>query len=290
MIMRDAQPEMLKTRTAFWGALVAVAAPALMYTTAPVSAQGAYDAYEYQSPGVSVGLGGVVAVRPKYEGSDKYEVYGFPLIIPEFGGGGGFGDRIKIRDADDVRFRLFDANGFEFGPLAGYAFGRDQDEGDLLRGLGDVDDGIVLGAYAGYRVGPVLFDVSYHHIVSGGDQGYQIRFGGEIEQPVSSNAIVTARVGTTFADDNYMDAYFGISAAQSARSLASLSMYETSSGIKDVHVELGTRIDLTDRWQVRGGVRYGRLLGDAADSPIVESENQFSGYLGATYRFDLGSY
>lgn len=291
-IRRGAQPEMVKTKSTFWGALMAVAAPTLMHTTTPVLAQGAYDydPYAYGTGGFSARLGGAVAIRPKYEGSDKYDVFGFPLIIPEFGTGSGFADRVKIRDVDDVRFRLFEANGFELGPLAGYAFGRDQDDGDLLRGLGDVDDGIVLGAYAGYRVGPILFDVSYHHIVSGDDQGYQIRLGGEIEQPVASNAIVTARVGTTFADDNYMDSYFGISAAQAARSAASLPLYETSGGIKDVHVELGTRIDLTDRWQVRGGVRYGRLLGDAADSPIVESENQFSGYLGASYRFDLGSW
>ncbi|SDP22641.1 Outer membrane scaffolding protein for murein synthesis, MipA/OmpV family [Filomicrobium insigne] len=276
---------MVKTSSICFGALALSLAVYLSAAT-PVVAQDGYDA----PSGMSVGLGGVVAIKPKYEGSDEYDVYGFPIIFPQFGGGSGFADRIKIRGADDVRLRVFETGGFEVGPLAGYAFGRDEDDGDLLRGLGDVDDGIVLGAYAGYRFGVVLLDVSYHHIVSGDDTGYQIRFGGEIEQRVASNAIVTARVGATFADDNYMDTYFGISAAQSASSVAGLSAYDATSGIKDVHFELGTRIDLTDRWQLRAGARYGRLLGDAADSPIVETENQFSGMIGAAYRFDFGGY
>lgn len=282
---------MVRTKSIGLCAFAALCVPALLSASAPAAAQEPYDtygAYDNGATGRSVGVGGVVAIKPKYEGSDEYDVYGFPVIIPQFGGSV-LGDRLKIGGADDVRYRLFEANGFEIGPLAGYAFGRDEDDGDLLRGLGDVDDGIVLGAYAGYRIGVVLLDVSYHHIVSGDDTGYQIRFGGEIEQPIASNAVVTARVGGTFADDNYMDTYFGISGAQAASSVAGLSMYDTSSGIKDVHVELGTRIDLTDRWQIRAGARYGRLVGDAADSPIVESENQFSGYLGAAYRFDLGN-
>lgn len=269
-------------------ALAALGVPALLNLAKPAQAQEDHEVYN-GAAGISVGLGGIVAIKPKYEGSDEYDVFGFPVIFPQFDNTGGFADRIKIRGADDVRFRLLQSNGFEFGPLAGYAFGRDEDDGDLLGGLGDVDDGIVLGAYAGYRLGVVLFDVSYHHIVSGDDTGYQLRFGAEVEQPIASNAIITARVGSTFADDNYMDSYFGISAAQSASSVAGLPMYDASSGIKDVYAELGTRVDLTDRWQVRAGARYGRLVGDAADSPVIESENQFSGFIGAAYRFDLGN-
>lgn len=236
--------------------------------------------------GFRLGVGGVVGVKPKYEGSDEYEVFGFPIIYPKFGGND-VGGRIKVRGADDVRFKLYEAGGFEIGPLAGYAFGRDEDDGDLLRGLGDVDDGIVLGAYAGYHIGPVLLDVSYHQIVSGNDDGYQIRFGAEVERDFSSRWRGTARVGATYADDNYSDSYFSITPTQSFRSRAGLAAYDADAGIKDVHVELGLTVDITERWQLKSGVRYGRLLGDAADSPIVESEDQFSALIGATYTFDV---
>jgi len=266
---------------------VAIAVLTLGSAAGAASAQeGAHGYGAAQSGGFSLGVGGVVGVKPKYEGSDEYEAFGFPIVFPKFGGNDLEG-RVKVRGADDVRFKLFEAGGFEVGPLAGYAFGRDEDDGDLLRGLGDVDDGFVVGAYAGYHLGTVLFDVSYHQIVSGNDDGYQIRFGAEVERYFSPSLRGVARVGTTFADDNYTDSYFGITRAQSLRSAANLSAYEADSGIKDVHVELGLTWDVTERWQLKGSARYGRLVGDAADSPIVESEDQFSALIGASYRFDF---
>lgn len=264
-----------------------IAGVALAIASVAATAQdGSYGYGAPQSTGFSLGVGGAVGVKPKYEGSDEYEAFGFPIVFPKFGGDG-IGERIKVRGADDVRFKLLEAYGFEFGPLAGYAFGREEDDGDLLRGLGDVDDGIVLGAYAGYHLGPVLFDVSYHQIVSGDDDGYQIRFGAEVERVFTPRLRGTARVGTTFADDNYMDSYFGITNAQSLSSVAGLAAYDAESGIKDVHVELGMTWDMTERWQIKGGLRYGRLVGDAADSPVVESEDQFSALIGASYTFDF---
>lgn len=238
-----------------------------------------------QDAGISLGLGGAVAFKPRYEGSDEYEAYGIPIIRPSFGGG--LGGRVNVRGADDARFRLLEFGGFELGPLAGYAFGRDEDDGRLLRGLGDVDGGLVLGGYVGYRLGPVLFDVSYHHIVTG-DEGAQIRFGGEIRQPVNQAVTLISRVGATYADDTYMSNYFGISSAQAARSVPGLPAYGTSAGIKDVHAEVGTQIQLSEKWRLRALARYARLLGDAADSPVVETEDQFSGSIGLSYTFDLG--
>ncbi|MBU1209994.1 MAG: MipA/OmpV family protein [Alphaproteobacteria bacterium] len=265
----------------------ALTAGAIMVGPAPASAQDATYGYgPADGGGFGLGVGGMVGVKPKYEGSDEYEAFGFPIVFPKFGGND-LGGRIKVRGADDVRFKLFEAGGFEIGPLAGYAFGRDEEDGDLLRGLGDVDDGLVLGAYAGYHVGPVLFDVSYHQIVTGNDDGYQIRFGAEVQRAFSASWRGTARVGTTFADDNYTDSYFGITRAQSLGSAARLAAYDADAGIKDVHLELGLTWDVSDRWQLKSGVRYGRLVGDAADSPIVESEDQFSALFGATYTFDV---
>jgi MipA family protein len=50
-------------------------------------------------------------------------------------------------------------------------------------------------------------------------------------------------------------------------------------------VELGVKADLDERWTAKATVGYSRLIGDAADSPIVESENQFTGLLGLSYKF-----
>jgi MipA family protein len=268
----------------FAGLVGFAALAALVVAPHATRAQDVYSTAD--SGGFSADIGGAVGVKPKYEGSNEYEAFGFPIVFPKFSNGGGFGE-VKVRNADDVRLQLFNVGGFEFGPLAGYAFGRDEDDGDLLRGLGDVDDGLVLGAYAGYAIGPVLFDVSYHQIVTGNDDGYQIRFAGEFEQVLVPGTTGLVRAGVTFADDNYMESYFGISEAQAMRSVAGLPVYDADAGIKDFFFELGTVIALDERWTLRAGGKYARLVGDAADSPVVESENQFSAVAGLSYRFDF---
>lgn len=226
----------------------------------------------YSSDGSAWKVGGFIGVKPTYEGSDEYEAFGLPYIFPVLSGGSGFFSRIDARGLDDVRFRLYEQDGFIAGPLAGYDLGRDEDDGDLLVGLGDIDGGFVGGGFAGYQLGAILFDVSYHHYFSDAD-GYQIRFGAETVRYVSDRTKVTARIGATYADDGYMDTYFGTAA------------FVADSGFKDVHAQLGVETDLDDRWSLRASARYSHLLGDAADSPVVASEDQFYGLLGLSYKF-----
>ena len=64
-------------------------------------------------------------------------------------------------------------------------------------------------------------------------------------------------------------------------------MYNASSGFKDVFLGVNTDVPLSERWTLKLSGGYSRLIGDAADSPIVESENQFYGGIGLTYRVDL---
>ena len=239
---------------------------------------GGYAGDEWALEGVRVG--GVLIIAPTYEGSDEYEVLGAPYILPLFAGGGpGWLSRFDARGLDDIRFNAIEYSGFIAGPTAGYTFGREEDDGDLLEDLGDIDGGVVAGAFVGYYVGPVLFDVSYHHFFDD-SEGYQIRFGAQIERPVSDRVTLTGRVGATYADDNYMQTYFGTEGG------ALVSDFEAESGFKDVHVQVGVKAELDERWTARASVEYSHLLGDAADSPIVESEGQVTGLVGLSYRFD----
>ena len=230
--------------------------------------------------------GGFVIVAPKYDGSKDYQVTGLPIIVPS---GYGIGDDglIQVREPDDLRLRAFQLNGFEAGPLVGWRFDRDQDDSAQLRGLGDVDGGFVVGGYAAYRTGPFMPFISYHQQVSDDDTGSLIRFGVEAKAPVAYNLSLTTTVGASYADADYMDAYFSVTPAQSAASSAGLPAYEADAGIKDVYFGVTTDVPLSRDWSLKLSGRYSRLVGDAADSPIVENENQFYGGLGLTYRFDL---
>ena len=82
-----------------------------------------------------------------------------------------------------------------------------------------------------------------------------------------------------------MDAYFGVSNAQSNTSQAGLTAFNASSGIKDVYVGAGVKYQMSQQWSVKLNGRYSRLVGDAADSPVIETEDQFSGSANITYKF-----
>ena len=100
------------------------------------------------APMRSILLGGGVGVAPTYEGSDEYTVFPFPIFSYDSGVDGP--RRFEFRALDDIRFHALRLGGFSTGPLAGYSFGREEDAGDILDGLGDVDGGVVAGGFVSY--------------------------------------------------------------------------------------------------------------------------------------------
>lgn len=264
-----------------------IAAASIMVSSNALAADvGSYKDYDgaYVEEDWSVGalkVGGLIGFKPTYEGSNDYEAFGFPYIFPIFNGGPGFFSHIDARALDDVRYKLIERDGFIAGPLVGYDLGRDEGDGDLLAGLGDVDGGLIGGGFAGYQFGPVLFDVSYHHYFGDAD-GYQIRLGAEYVHDISERTKMTTRVGANYADGAYMDAYFSVSSAATVA-----AAFDADAGFKDVYAQIGVETELDERWSLCGNIRYSHLLGDAADSTIVESENQFYGFLALSYKLDL---
>ncbi len=238
--------------------------------------------------GFRLQAGGFVGIAPQYEGSKDYRVIGAPIVAPA-GDGSMDSGTFQFRGPDDLRLRVFNFNNFEAGPLAGYRFSRNEDDSDRLLGLGDVDGSFVIGGYAAYHFGPISPFVSYHYGVSGDDDtGGVLRFGTEWHGDIAPGMSVTAKVGASYADDDYMDAYFSVTPLQNATSVARLSAFDAESGIKDVYFGLSGSVPITTDWSFKWSGTYARLLGDAADSPIVETENQFSGGVGLTYTFNSG--
>jgi outer membrane scaffolding protein for murein synthesis (MipA/OmpV family) len=71
-----------------------------------------------------------------------------------------------------------------------------------------------------------------------------------------------------------MTSFYGVNAAQAVAS--GLARYAPDAGFKDVSAGSTASIDLTERWTLLLTGRYTHLIGDAADSPIVESENHLA--------------
>lgn len=289
----------------------ALAALAATVSTSALAADVIVDQpFEVETPTArSILLGAGVGVAPKYEGSDEYRVFGFPIFSYNSGVAGDGPRRFEFRALDDIRLHVLRFGNFSAGPLAGYRFGRDEDDADILEGLGDIEGGVVGGAFAAYDVyvspnATVGVDAAISHQFTG-DPFDDDRFGGDIDifdneygylidLGVSADLDLTPRLnlalraGAEYADDDYMATHFGITTDQAASSAASgptLDAFDADAGFKNVYVNANAAFDVTDRLQLRTGAGYSRLLGDAADSPVSVSDNQFTGSVGVGYRF-----
>jgi MipA family protein len=236
-----------------------------------------------------VAVGGFVGFQPAYEGASEYRAIGYPLVFPRYYGTGYDPDarsRVAVRGLDDVRVTLLRFGGLDVGPVVGYSFGREENLSARLAGLGDVDGGLITGAFVAYSMDRFFVDFAYNTQITGDtDTGYTLRIGAGIEEKLTDRLAVSAYLNGSYASGDYMDAYFSVTPAQAAASAAGLAVYDAGAGFKNVGLDLGVDYRVTERMTLRTRAGYARLLGEAADSPIVAARDQFTGGLGLTYSF-----
>lgn len=225
----------------------------------------------------SVTLGALGALVPEYEGAEEYEVVPYPLVDVVWR------DRLFLSSRRGAGAYLWNEGGFKLGASIGYTFGRDDDDGKLLEGLGDIDGGATANLFASYEIQGFDLSSRFTHQFSGDDTGYIVDLGVGYAFRFPRGVIVKPSLSTEYASGDYMEAYFGISPSQAARS--GHSVYDADAGFKSVGPELLVVYPLDANWSLQGTASYKRLLGDAEDSPITEDADQFSLGLGVAYRF-----
>lgn len=102
--------------------------------------------------------------------------------------------------------------------------------------------------------------------------------------------LISAGPRVMIGSAKYQRAFFGVTPAESVAS--GLPAYTPSGGVHSVGGTVGFIRQINQRWSLHGYGRYDRLVGNAAESPIVRehgSRNQFSGGLALSYTFWMGS-
>ena len=231
---------------------------------------------------VGLGVGGY----PDYIGSDDYSVGVAPVARISLGG-----ERFAQLFATDLKVNLINHRNWRLGPELLYRFGRKDVDDPIVDKMNEIDGSLDLGLSGGYtwidpqesrkRVGIDawgLWDVSGVH--EGAAAGARV-FG---MYPVAQPVTLAAGAAMTWGSDNYMDTYFGVSSPDSIKS--GLPVFAASSGMRDARGWLVGMFHFNRNWHLAGGVTYSRLLGDAADSPVVSergSENQWVFGVGLLY-------
>ncbi len=212
---------------------------------------------------LKIGLGG--GVSPDYEGSNDYEF--------------GFGPNITAAWRNTIFYKgkslgvnIIRQKNLKAGLIAARAAKRKEDDNDKLEGLGDIDGGLEVGGFVSYKNKPWRFKAEARQEVDSGHEGALVELSVGTDLPFTK-PLAFIELGTTWASDDYMESFFSVDSKQSANS--GLDKYNADAGIKDVNISISTGYPITDRWRIGAMVEYKRLLGDAADSPVVDDKNQF---------------
>jgi len=230
------------------------------------------------------------AVVPDYEGSKDY------MPAPMIAGKLGYNEFYVEARGPKLRANVMPAVlpfGFEFGPALAYRFGRDDVENDRVDALRDIDSTLAAGAFAKIFTNNLLqpgdelgFEVESLTGVGAHRDGTTVSFGPSYSFSPLEKVRLGFKASATYASDRYNETYFGIDTANALRS--GFSTYDAKGGIKDVGLSVNATYLWTEHWSITGMVGVTQLVGDAADSPIVDdagSATQGIAVLGLGYRF-----
>ncbi len=230
--------------------------------------------------GWSVAVGGGMLVGPAFPGASDYQLMVVPSLRVRYG------EKFSASVEQGITYALLDTGDFSAGPLLRVDFGREANGKSLFRvagkkstaltGFADVPTTLQAGVFVSHR-----FDhwVSRLELLQGvnGHEGFT--------GTLSTNYAVTpagpsgrgapAYVFTTgprlhWGGSSYNDAYFGVS-PEAAR-LSGLKTYRAGSGLTSAGWSANYVRPIDRRWSlvIFGG--YERLLGDAANSPLVREK------------------
>ena len=237
----------------------------------PLAAQDLQPTDSFGRLSADLGFGATYA--PSYQGSDEYELS--PWLI--------------ARNADFALRALGtggdNSSNFLIVPSFNYIGERDEDDHDDLIGLDTIDAAYEIGGRVIYDYGNFrTYALARHGF--GGHEGIVGELGFDYNHQATDRLLVTFGPNVTMADDEYMNTYFGVSQSEAASS--QYSAFDASGGFKSAGIKTRARYALGEKTAIVGEVEYNRFLEDAADSPIVQDEDEYAVRLGVTRRFSLG--
>lgn len=224
---------------------------------------------------VDLGVGALV--KPKYEGADKMLAYPLPIIsvgrfyLPGFG---------QVAEGGAVKRGVF------FFPSFNFIGERKASDSTRLTGTNKIDWALELGVGAGFRYDWFRAFVELRQGING-HTGQVGQIGADVVFNPMERLQLSFGPRADFASGNYMDTYFGVTAAEAAAPGSVLTAYDPSGGFKSLGLVGRASYAVTDTTALHLQAGWDRFIGDAKNSPIVKAgnENQFTVGVGVTYRF-----
>ena len=230
-----------------------------------------------EEAGLSGVLGVGVAAKPEFEGSDRYEATLLPVVNLAWG-------PVFLSPGQGLGLNLVSAPGWTLAPALRYRWARKEKDSGLLRGLGDIEDGLEAGGVIRWRPGPAGLGLKVYQGL-GGVKGLTAELEADYGAVLAAGLMGSVGLSAMFVDREYNLNYFGVTPAQAAES--GYRTYAPGAGLKHTAVHGALSLALAEHLGLGLMVEYKRLAGPAADSPLVErgSADQFFSALSLSLNF-----
>ncbi len=242
---------------------------------------GAQNLPDMKTPNIAaIGFG----TGPDHTGSDDYTYAAAPLMRLQFGG-----ERYLSLEGNMLRVNVLNHPNLRAGPIGIYRFGRNRHEDDhVVKDLPKIDNTVELGGFLGYDLQAGSdprsrwnFGTHFMHDVGDSHNGYVIAGHVMRWMPVGKYGLFGLNAGVTYGSEDYMDTFFSVTDNDTRKT--GLKSFNADSGFRDARLIAMFIQPVSRNWAVGVGGMYQRLLGDAADSPIVDdrgSKDQFIAGIG----------
>lgn len=191
---------------------------------------------------------------------------------------------------DNPSIALYDTGSFRLGAVGRMDWGRSQDASDHLLGMGDVGISVEGGAFAEWYPVEWLRTRAELRYGVGGFDGVRGLLGADV---IWNSGQWRFALGPrlSYAGSGYMETYFGITPGQAALATAlgnPLPVYNAGAGFDLVGATAQVTYNFRNGFEAGVYGTYGRLLGDAASSPLTTDANQFMAGISLSYTFNIG--
>ncbi len=154
-----------------------------------------------------------------------------------------------------------------------------------LKGMDDIRGGLEVGGFLNYYLAPDL-RLATSMLYGAGAERDGLRVNVELQKAwarIGAHHSLSLVGGATWANQAYMQNYFGVTEAQFQRSLN--RPFAPQAGFNSVHVGAHWNWSLSGSWLLASSVVANRLTGDAAASPLVARRGNVSISTALAYRF-----
>jgi outer membrane scaffolding protein for murein synthesis (MipA/OmpV family) len=148
-----------------------------------------------------------------------------------------------------------------------YDTGRKESSNSGLAGVGNIPSTVRARLAANLRLnGPWRLGASWNFDLRDRVGGNYGDVTGSWEHALGTHSTVSLGASLVLADSRHMQAYYGITPAQSARS--GYPVFQAHGGLRDGNLFANLRRDIGDDWTLLGGAAVSRRLASAAASPL----------------------